>query len=38
MLVEPGTGGVDTVWVEASLMERFALEPAARALFVVRTY
>jgi thiamine biosynthesis lipoprotein len=38
VLVEPGTGGVDTVWVESSLKDRFALEPAARDLFRVEFY
>jgi len=33
LLVSPGTGGVDTVWVESSLADRFTLEPAARELF-----
>jgi FAD:protein FMN transferase len=38
VLVVPGTAGVDTVYVERSLMPRFTLEPAARALFVVIAY
>jgi thiamine biosynthesis lipoprotein len=37
ILVEPGAG-VDTVWVERSLSDRFTLEPAARDLFVVETF
>lgn len=37
VLVEPGAG-VDTVWVESTLRDRFQLEPAARDLFVVRWF
>ena len=37
VLVQPGDG-VDTVWVESVLKERFTLEPAARANFVVRYF
>ena len=35
VLVEPGTAGVDTVWVEEQLRDRFVLEPQARAWFHV---
>ena len=35
LLIQPGTDGVDTVWVESGLRDRFALEPAARPLFHV---
>jgi thiamine biosynthesis lipoprotein len=35
VLVEPGMTGVDTVWVDSRLRERFALEPAADSLFTV---
>jgi thiamine biosynthesis lipoprotein len=38
ILVEPGTGGVDTVWVEESLRDRFTLEPEARTLFRVKYF
>jgi thiamine biosynthesis lipoprotein len=38
VLVAPGAAGVDTVWVEEALRERFALEPAAREHFVVRWF
>lgn len=38
ILVEPGEGGVDTVWVESSLLERFHLEPSAAAFFRVRPF
>ena len=38
ILVQPGTGGVDTVWVEKTLEGRFTLEPAARALFHVEYF
>jgi thiamine biosynthesis lipoprotein len=38
ILVEPGDAGVDTVWVESSLENRFTLEPAARPLFLVRYF
>jgi FAD:protein FMN transferase len=37
VLVQPGAG-VDTVWVESSLRERFTLEPAAADRFVVRWF
>jgi thiamine biosynthesis lipoprotein len=37
VLVVPGNG-VDTVWVEGSLMDRFTLEPAARPLFHVERF
>ena len=35
VLVQPGSSGVDTVWVERNLKERFTLEPQAAALFRV---
>ena len=35
VLVEPGVDGLDTVWVESSLRDRFVLEPGASALFRV---
>lgn len=38
VLVVPGAAGVDTVWVASSLRDRFALEPAAESLFVVRWF
>lgn len=38
VLVQPGTAGVDTVWVEQALKDRFSLEPAARELFRVRYF
>ena len=38
VLVGPGTSGVDTVWVDSRLRERFALEPAADSLFEVVYY
>src|SRR5499427_2458215 len=38
ILVEPGAGDVDTVWVENRLVDRFELEPSARRFFVVRTF
>jgi thiamine biosynthesis lipoprotein len=37
VLVTPGEG-VDTVWVERALEDRFVLEPGARALFRVRFF
>jgi thiamine biosynthesis lipoprotein len=37
VLVEPGDG-VDTVWVEADLKDRFVLEPRARSLFRVEYF
>lgn len=38
ILVEPGADGVDTVWVESSLADRFHLEPWAAAFFRVRPF
>lgn len=38
ILVAPGEGGVDTVWVESTLRERFVLEPAASAFLRVRYF
>jgi thiamine biosynthesis lipoprotein len=38
VLVEPGTNGVDTVWVESNLRERFTLDPAADSLFRVKYF
>ncbi len=38
VLVEPGEGGKDTVWVEATLRDRFTLEPAAKPFFRVRYF
>lgn len=38
ILVSPGESGVDTVWVESRLRERFVLEPAAQAFFRVRYF
>ena len=35
VLVQPGAAGVDTVWVEEQLRDRFILEPQARAWFHV---
>jgi len=35
VLVQPGTAGVDTVWVEKTLEGNFQLEPAATSLFHV---
>ena len=35
VLVVPGIGGVDTVWVEEALRDRFVLDQEARALFHV---
>jgi thiamine biosynthesis lipoprotein len=35
VLVQPGDAGVDTVWVQASLRNRFTLEPEARDKFQV---
>ena len=37
VLVEPGDG-VDTVWVESVLKERFTLEPGARSKFALRYF
>ncbi|HYM82507.1 MAG TPA: FAD:protein FMN transferase [Candidatus Limnocylindria bacterium] len=38
VLVEPGRDGIDTVWVERSLEDRFSLEADARALFRVEYF
>jgi FAD:protein FMN transferase len=38
ILVEPGAGGVDTVWVESDLEDRFTLEPGAHERFHVRFF
>jgi thiamine biosynthesis lipoprotein len=38
VLVVPGPAGVDTVWVEEGLRERFVLDEAAREFFVVRWF
>jgi len=38
ILVQPGRGDVDTVWVEESLRDRFTLEPTARLRFRVRYF
>lgn len=38
VLVEPGKDGVDTVWVEESLKDRFILDEPARAFFRVRYF
>jgi thiamine biosynthesis lipoprotein len=38
VLVEPGSGGVDTVWVERALKERFTIEAPARGLFRVEYF
>ena len=38
VLVTPGRDGVDTVWVESPLRDRFVLDPAARDLFHVVVY
>jgi thiamine biosynthesis lipoprotein len=37
VIISPGAG-VDTVWVESPLRDRFALEPNAAGLFVVRYF
>jgi thiamine biosynthesis lipoprotein len=38
ILVAPGVGGPDTVWVERALEPRFALDPRARSMAVVRSF
>jgi thiamine biosynthesis lipoprotein len=38
VLIQPGTGGVDTMWVEATLRDRLVLEPVARDFIHVRYY
>ena len=35
VLIQPGADGVDTVWVESALRNRFVLEPQAQPLFRV---
>jgi thiamine biosynthesis lipoprotein len=38
VLVQPGAAGIDTVWVEESLRDRFILEPAAQPFLIVRYF
>ena len=38
ILVQPGTGGVDTMWVEETLRDRFLLEPRARSFIQLRYF
>jgi len=38
VLIEPGAGGVDTMWVEETLRDRLVLEPAARSFIRVRYF
>ena len=38
VLIQPGAGGVDTMWVEETLRDRLVLEPAARAFIQVRYF
>lgn len=38
VLVAPGTSGVDTVWVESALKDRFVLEPSAARLFHIEFF
>ncbi len=38
VLIEPGAGNVDTMWVEETLRDRLILEPAARAFIHLRYF
>jgi thiamine biosynthesis lipoprotein len=38
VLIQPGTGNVDTMWVESTLQDRLILDPAARAFIQVRYF
>lgn len=38
ILIQPGTGSVDTMWVEETLRDRLILEPAARPFIQVRYF
>jgi thiamine biosynthesis lipoprotein len=38
ILVQPGTSGRDTLWIERTLADRVALEPAASRYFAVATF
>jgi FAD:protein FMN transferase len=38
VLIQPGTGGVDTMWVEETLRDRLILEPAAQAFLRLRYF
>lgn len=38
VLIQPGAGGVDTVWVEWPLQNRLILEPGARELFRIHEF
>ena len=38
VLIQPGAGSVDTMWVEETLRDRLILEPAARAFIQLRYF
>lgn len=38
VLIQPGSGGVDTMWVESTLRDRLILEPAARTFMALRYF
>jgi len=38
VLIEPGPDGIDTIWVESDLKDRFELEPEARAMVRVEYF
>ncbi len=38
VLIQPGAGNVDTMWVESTLRDRLILEPAARAFIRLRYF
>ena len=38
ILIQPGTGNVDTMWVEETLRDRLIVEPAARTFIQVRYF
>jgi len=38
VLIQPGAGNVDTMWVESTLRDRLILEPAARAFIHIRYF
>jgi thiamine biosynthesis lipoprotein len=38
VLIQPGAGNVDTMWVESTLQDRLILDPAAKAFIHVRYF
>jgi thiamine biosynthesis lipoprotein ApbE len=38
ILIQPGAGNVDTMWVERTLRDRLIIEPAAQAFIQIRYF